>query len=183
MKLKNFFSTSDSEPNSTLWDDINQTYANVNFNSLISDTTKVLPVDIVFINCANTGFTRAVFEEIGGQNNNWYTGCTMSYFSPTSGKSSSEYTTDVAVSKQGTSTMNNLIKSLEIRFDKMLKADDGGNLDYELFQPKERLGFPKDSSLLKLTLWIVLMLIMLLLVNGLMITRISYSRKLHLWKS
>lgn len=137
MKLRNFFSTSDSEPNSTLWDDINQTYANVNFNSLISDTTKVLPVDIMLINCANTGFTRAVFEEIGGQNNKWYTGCTMSYFSPTSGKSSSEYTTDVAVSKQGTSTMNNLIKNLEIRFDKMLKDDDGGNLDYELFQPRE----------------------------------------------
>lgn len=111
MKLRNFFSTSDSEPNSTLWDDINQTYANVNFNSLISDTTKVLPVDIMLINCANTGFTRAVFEEIGGQNNNWYSGCTMSYFSPTSGKSSSEYTTDVSVSKQGTSTMNNLVKT------------------------------------------------------------------------
>lgn len=148
MKLKNFFSTSDSEPHSTLWDDINQTYANVNFNSLISDTTKVLPVDIMLINCANTGFTRAVFEEIGGQNNNWYTGCTMSYFSPTSGKSSSEYTTDVAVSKQGTSTMNNLIKNLEIRFDKMLKADDGSNLDYELFQPKET-WFPERQFTLK----------------------------------
>ncbi|WP_418880077.1 hypothetical protein, partial [Waltera sp.] len=148
MKLRNFFSTSDSEPNSTLWDDINQTYANVNFNSLISDTTKVLPVDIMLINCANTGFTRAVFEEIGGQNNNWYTGCTMSYFSPTSGKSSSEYTTDVAVSKQGTSTMNNLIKNLEIRFDKMLKADDGSNLDYELFQPKET-WFPERQFTLK----------------------------------
>lgn len=147
-KLRNFFSTSDSEPNSTLWDDINQTYANVNFNSLISDTTKVLPVDIMLINCANTGFTRAVFEEIGGQNNNWYTGCTMSYFSPTSGKSSSEYTTDVAVSKQGTSTMNNLIKNLEIRFDKMLKADDGNNLDYELFQPKET-WFPERQFTLK----------------------------------
>lgn len=148
MKLRNFFSTSDSEPNSTLWDDINQTYANVNFNSLISDTTKVLPVDIMLINCANTGFTRAVFEEIGGQNNNWYTGCTMSYFSPTSGKSSSEYTTDVAVSKQGTSTMNNLIKNLEIRFDKMLKTDDGNNLDYELFQPKET-WFPERQFTLK----------------------------------
>lgn len=148
MKLRNFFSISDSEPNSTLWDDINQTYANVNFNSLISDTTKVLPVDIMLINCANTGFTRAVFEEIGGQNNNWYTGCTMSYFSPTSGKSSSEYTTDVAVSKQGTSTMNNLIKNLEIRFDKMLKADDGSNLDYELFQPKET-WFPERQFTLK----------------------------------
>lgn len=148
MKLRNFFSTSDSEPNSTLWDDINQSYANVNFNSLISDTTKVLPVDIMLINCANTGFTRAVFEEIGGQNNNWYTGCTMSYFSPTSGKSSSEYTTDVAVSKQGTSTMNNLIKNLEIRFDKMLKADDGSNLDYELFQPKET-WFPERQFTLK----------------------------------
>lgn len=148
MKLRNFFSTSDSEPNSTLWDDINQTYANVNFNSLISDTTKVLPVDIMLINCANTGFTRAVFEEIGGQNNNWYTGCTMSYFSPTSGKSSSEYTTDVSVSKQGTSTMNNLVKNLEIRFDKMLKADDGSNLDYELFQPKET-WFPERQFTLK----------------------------------
>lgn len=148
MKLRNFFSTSDSEPNSTLWDDINQTYANVNFNSLISDTTKVLPVDIMLINCANTGFTRTVFEEIGGQNNNWYTGCTMSYFSPTSGKSSSEYTTDVAISKQGTSTMNNLIKNLEIRFDKMLKADDGNNLDYELFQPKET-WFPERQFTLK----------------------------------
>lgn len=148
MKLRNFFSTSDSEPNSTLWDDINQTYANVNFNSLISDTTKVLPVDIMLINCANTGFTRAIFEEIGGQNNNWYTGCTMSYFSPTSGKSSSEYTTDVAISKQGTSTMNNLIKNLEIRFDKMLKTDDGDNLDYELFQPKET-WFPERQFTLK----------------------------------
>lgn len=148
MKLKNFFSTSDSEPHSTLWDDINQTYASVNFNSLISDTTRVLPVDIMLINCANTGFTRAIFEEIGGQNNNWYSGCTMSYFSPTSGKSSSEYTTDVAVSKQGTSTMNNLIKNLEIRFDKMLKADDGSNLDYELFQPKET-WFPERQFTLK----------------------------------
>ena len=148
MKLRNFFSISDSEPNSTLWDDINQTYANINFNSLISDTTKVLPVDIMLINCANTGFTRTVFEEIGGQNNNWYTGCTMSYFSPTSGKSSSEYTTDVAISKQGTSTMNNLIKNLEIRFDKMLKADDGNNLDYELFQPKET-WFPERQFTLK----------------------------------
>lgn len=148
MKLKNFFSTSDSEPHSTLWDDINQTYANINFNSLISDTTKVLPIDIMLINCANTGFTRAVFEEIGGQNNNWYSGCTMSYFSPTSGKSSSEYTTDVSVSKQGTSTMNNLVKNLEIRFDKMLKADDGSNLDYELFQPKET-WFPERQFTLK----------------------------------
>lgn len=102
----------------------------------------------MLINCANTGFTRAVFEEIGGQNNNWYTGCTMSYFSPTSGKSSAESTTDVAVSKQGTSTMNNLIKNLEIRFDKMLKADDGSNLDYELFQPKET-WFPERQFTLK----------------------------------
>lgn len=148
MKLKNFFSTSDSEPHSTLWDDINQTYASVNFNSLISDTTRVLPVDIMLINCANTGFTRAIFEEIGGQNNNWYSGCTMSYFSPTSGKSSSEYTTDVSVSKQGTSTLNNLIKNLEIRFDKMLKDDDGGNLDYELFQPRET-WFPERQFTLK----------------------------------
>lgn len=148
MKLKNFFSTSDSEPHSTLWDDINQTYASVNFNSLISDTTRILPVDIMLINCANTGFTRAIFEEIGGQNNNWYSGCTMSYFSPTSGKSSSEYTTDVSVSKQGTSTLNNLIKNLEIRFDKMLKDDDGGNLDYELFQPRET-WFPERQFTLK----------------------------------
>lgn len=148
MKLKNFFSTSDSEPHSTLWDDINQTYASVNFNSLISDTTRVLPVDIMLINCANTGFTRAIFEEIGGQNNNWYSGCTMSYFSPTSGKSSSEYTTDVSVSKQGTSTLNNLIKNLEIRFDKMLKDDDGGDLDYELFQPRET-WFPERQFTLK----------------------------------
>ena len=147
-KLRNFFSTSDNSAHSTLWDDINQTYATVNFNSLISDTTRTLPVDIMLINCANTGFTRAVFEEIGGQNNNWYTGCTMSYFSPTSGKSSAESTTDVAVSKQGTSTMNNLIKNLEIRFDKMLKADDGSNLDYELFQPKET-WFPERQFTLK----------------------------------
>ena len=148
VKLRNFFSTSDNSAHSTLWDDINQTYATVNFNSLISDTTRTLPVDIMLINCANTGFTRAVFEEIGGQNNNWYTGCTMSYFSPTSGKSSAESTTDVAVSKQGTSTMNNLIKNLEIRFDKMLKADDGSNLDYELFQPKET-WFPERQFTLK----------------------------------
>lgn len=148
MKLKNFFSTSDSEPHSALWDDINQTYASVNFNSLISDTTRVLPVDIMLINCANTGFTRAIFEEIGGQNNNWYSGCTMSYFSPTSGKSSSEYTTDVSISKQGTSTLNNLIKNLEIRFDKILKDDDGGNLDYELFQPRET-WFPERQFTLK----------------------------------
>lgn len=147
-KLRNFFSTSDNSTHSTLWDDINQTYSTVNFNSLISDTTRTLPVDIMLINCANTGFTRAVFEEIGGQNNNWYTGCTMSYFSPTSGKSSAESTTDVAVSKQGTSTMNNLIKNLEIRFDKMLKADDGSNLDYELFQPKET-WFPERQFTLK----------------------------------
>ena len=147
-KLRNFFSTSDNSAHSTLWDDINQTYSTVNFNSLISDTTRTLPVDIMLINCANTGFTRAVFEEIGGQNNNWYTGCTMSYFSPTSGKSSAESTTDVAVSKQGTSTMNNLIKNLEIRFDKMLKADDGSNLDYELFQPKET-WFPERQFTLK----------------------------------
>lgn len=147
-KLRNFFSTSSSEPQSTLWDDVNNTYANVNFASLISDTTKTLPVDIMLLNCANTGFTRAVFQEIGGSNNNWYTGCTLSYFSPTSGKSSSEQTTDVAVSKQGTSTLNNLIKNLEIRFDKMLKDDDGGNLDYEMFQPKET-WFPERQFTLK----------------------------------
>lgn len=147
-KLRNFFSTSSSEPQSTLWDDVNNTYANVNFASLISDSTKTLPVDIMLLNCANTGFTRAVFQEIGGSNNNWYTGCTLSYFSPTSGKSSSEQTTDVAVSKQGTSTLNNLIKNLEIRFDKMLKDDDGGNLDYEMFQPKET-WFPERQFTLK----------------------------------
>lgn len=147
-KLRNFFSTSDNTPQSTLWDDVNNTYANVNFASLISDTTKTLPVDIMLLNCANTGFTRAVFQEIGGSNNNWYTGCTLSYFSPTSGKSSSEQTTDVAVSKQGTSTLNNLIKNLEIRFDKMLKDDDGGNLDYEMFQPKET-WFPERQFTLK----------------------------------
>lgn len=147
-KLRNFFSTSDNSAHSTLWDDINQRYANVNFNSLISDTTRTLPVDIMLINCANTGFTRAVFEEIGGQNNNWYTGCTMSYFSPSSGKSSAESTTDVAVSKQGTSSMGYLIKNLEIRFDKMLKADNGENLDYELFQPKEN-WFPERQFTLK----------------------------------
>lgn len=147
-KLRNFFSTSDNTPQSTLWDDVNNTYANVNFASLISDTTKTLPVDIMLLNCANTGFTRAVFQEIGGTNNNWYTGCTLSYFSPTSGKSSSEQTTDVAVSKQGTSTLNNLIKNLEIRFDKMLKDDDGSNLDYEMFQPKET-WFPERQFTLK----------------------------------
>lgn len=148
MKLRNFFSTSDNSAHSTLWDDINQKYSNVNFNSLISDTTRTLPVDIVLLNCANTGFTRAVFEEIGGANNNWYTGCTLSYFSPSSGKSSAESTTDVAVSKQGTSTMGYLIKNLEIRFDKMLKADDGSNLDYELFQPKDT-WFPERQFTLK----------------------------------
>lgn len=148
LKLRNFFSTSDNSTNSTLWDDINQKYANINFNSIISDTTRTLPVDVMLINCANTGFTRDVFEAIGGANNQWYTGCTMSYYSPTSGKSSAESTTDVDISKQGTSTMNNLIKNLEIRMSKMLKADDGSNLDYELFQPKAT-WFPERQFTLK----------------------------------
>lgn len=148
LKLRNFFSTSDNSTHSTLWDDINQKYANVNFNSLISDTTRTLPLDIMLVNCANTGFTRAVFEAIGGENNIWYSGCTMSYYSPSSGKSSAESTTDVDISKQGTSTMNNLIKNLEIRMSKMLKADDGSNLDYELFQPKDT-WFPERQFTLK----------------------------------
>lgn len=147
-KLRNFFSTANSEPQSTLWDDVNNTYAKINFAGLISDTTKTLPMDIMLINCANTGFTRSVFQEIGGTNNNWYTGCTMSYFSPTSGKTSSEYTTNVAVSKQGTSTLNKLMKNLEIRFDKMLKDANGENLDYELFQPKAT-WFPERQFTLK----------------------------------
>lgn len=136
-KLKNFFSTSDNSTHSILWDDINNKYADLNFNSLISDTTRTLPIDIMLINCSNTGYTRAVFEKIGGVNNVWYSGCTMSYFSPSSGKSSAETTTDVSISNQGTSSMNYLIKNIEIRFDKMLKADDGTNLDYELFQPRD----------------------------------------------
>lgn len=148
LKLRNFFSTSDNSTHTTLWDDIDNKYATVNFNSLISDTTRALPVDVVFINCANTGFTRAVFEAIGGANNNWYSGCTMSYYSPSSGKSSAESTTDVDISNQGTSTMNNFIKNLEIRLSKMLKADDGTNLDYELFQPKPT-WFPERQFTLK----------------------------------
>lgn len=136
-KLKNFFSTTDNSTYTALWDDVNQTYANLNFNSLISDTTRTLPLDVMLINCANTGFTRAVYEEIGGMHLEWYSGCTMSYFSPTSGKTSAETTTDISIIKQGTSTLNNLSKNLDIRCDKMLKDDNGNDLDYELFQPKD----------------------------------------------
>lgn len=147
-KLRNFFSITDNSTYSSLWDDVNQTYADLNFNSLINDTTRTLPMDVMLINCANTGFTRSVYEEIGGMHLDWYSGCTMSYFSPTSGKSSAETTTDISIIKQGTSTLNNLSKNLDIRCDKVLKADDGGDLGYELFQPKET-WFPERQYTLK----------------------------------
>lgn len=135
-KLRNFFSASDNSANTSLWDDFNNTYANITFDQLISDSNRKSPLPVVYIDCNGSGFTKSVYEAIGA-NKNEYKGCTLSYFDPESGKSNSISTSDVSVMIQGTSTTGYRSKNLEIIFRKILRDEQGGEIGQELFQPKD----------------------------------------------
>ena len=147
LKLKNFFSITENTSSTTLWDDSTGTYANLNFNSLIGDVNKKPPLPVVLINCANSGFTKAVYEAIG-PDSTIFSGCTLSYFDPYSGSGSAISTTDVSLWKQGTSSTGYRSKNLEIRLDKVITDDEGKTIGPELFQPKET-WMPENQFTLK----------------------------------
>ena len=79
---------------STLWDDQNNTYANINFDALISDSNKKPPLPVVYIYCGGSGFTKAVYEAIGA-NPTEYSGCTFNYYDPNSTKGSAVSTVNI----------------------------------------------------------------------------------------
>lgn len=147
LKLKNFFSITENTSSSTLWDDSTGTYANLNFSSLIGDVNKKPPLPVALINCANSGFTKAVYEAIG-PDSTIYSGCTFSYFDPNSENGSAISTTDMSVQKQGTSSTGYRSKNLEIIFNKIITDDDGKTIGPELFQPKET-WMPENQFTLK----------------------------------
>ena len=120
-KSKNFFSTSESTASSTLWDDQNNTYANINFDALISDSNKKPPLPVVYIDCGGSGFTKAVYEAVGA-NPTEYTGCTFNYFDPNSTKSSAVSTGELSVQIQGTSSTGYRSKNLEIIFRELIRV-------------------------------------------------------------
>lgn len=146
-KSKNFFSTSESTASSTLWDDQNNTYANINFDVLISDSNKKPPLPVVYIDCGGSGFTKAVYEAVGA-NPTEYTGCTFNYFDPNSAKSSAVSTGELSVQIQGTSSTGYRSKNLEIIFRKELYDDLGGLIGPELFQPNNT-WMPESQFTLK----------------------------------
>lgn len=146
-KAKNFFSTSESTASSTLWDDQNNTYANINFDMLISDSNRKPPLPVVYIDCGGTGFTKAVYEAIGA-NPTEYTGCTFNYYDPNSTKGSSVSTGEMSVQIQGTSSTGYRSKNLEIKFHKEIRDDSGSLIGNELFQPNEK-WMPENQFTLK----------------------------------
>ena len=141
-KTRNFFSVTESSSNSSLWDDTNSTYKSVDYESLISDTNRKAPLPVLFINCAGSGFTRAVYEALG-RNETLYSGCQFSYYDPDKNKSAS--TTDVSVQIQGTSSTGYRSKNLEIAFHKICNDGSGQT---ELFQPKDT-WMPESGFTLK----------------------------------
>lgn len=146
-KAKNFFSTSESTSSSTLWDDQNNTYANINFDMLISDSNRKPPLPVVYIDCGGSGFTKAVYEAIGA-NPTEYTGCTFNYYDPNSSKGSSVSTGEMSVQIQGTSSTGYRSKNLEIKFNKEIRDDGGSLIGPELFQPTET-WMPENQFTLK----------------------------------
>lgn len=147
LKLRNFFSITGSNNASTLWDDSTGSYAKLNFNSLIGDVNRKPPLPVAYINCSNSGFTRAVYEAIG-PNSTWYNGCTFSYFDPNSTSGSAVSTTEMSIQIQGTSSTGYRSKNLEIVFNKILTDDDGRTIGPELFQPKAS-WMPENQFTLK----------------------------------
>ena len=146
-KAKNFFSTSENTSSSTLWDDQNNTYANINFDALISDSNKKPPLPVVYIDCGGSGFTKAVYEAIGA-NPTEYSGCTFNYYDPNSTKGSAVSTGELSLMIQGTSSTGYRSKNLEIIFRKELLDDGGGLIGPELFQPNET-WMPESQFTLK----------------------------------
>lgn len=147
-KSKNFFSTSDSNPVSMLWDDQNNTYANINFDALISDSNKKPPLPVVYINCNGSGFTKSIYEAVGA-NPTEYNGCIFNYFDPNSEKTTAISTGELSVQIQGTSSTGYRSKNLEIKFNKVLyNQDDGSLIGPELFQPI-KTWMPENQFTLK----------------------------------
>lgn len=147
LKLKNFFSITENSSSSTLWDDSTGTYAKLNFNSLIGDVNRKPPLPVVYINCSNSGFTKAVYEAIG-PNTTMYNGCTFSYFDPDSSSGSAVSTTEMSIQIQGTSSTGYRSKNLEIAFNKVITDDEGKTIGPELFQPKST-WMPENQFTLK----------------------------------
>lgn len=147
LKLRNFFSITGNSNASTLWDDSTGSYAKLNFNSLIGDVNRKPPLPVAYINCSNSGFTRAVYEAIG-PNSTWYNGCTFSYFDPNSSGGSAVSTTEMSIQIQGTSSTGYRSKNLEIVFNKILTDDEGRSIGPELFQPKAS-WMPENQFTLK----------------------------------
>lgn len=146
-KLRNFFSTSDNSSTTSLWDDFTNTYANITFDQLISDSNRKSPLPVVYIDCNGSGFTKNVYEAIGA-NPTEYKGCTLNYFDPNSGKNNSISTGEVSVMIQGTSSTGYRSKNLEIIFRKVLYDESGGEIGPELFQPKDT-WMPENQFTLK----------------------------------
>lgn len=147
LKLKNFFSITGSSNATTLWDDSTGTYANLNFNSLIGDVNRKPPLPVAYINCSNSGFTKAVYEAIGA-NSTIYNGCTFSYYDPDASGGSAVSTTEMSIQIQGTSSTGYRSKNLEIMFNKILTDDEGRTIGPELFQPKAS-WMPENQFTLK----------------------------------
>lgn len=146
-KSKNFFSVSENTTTTLLWDDQNNTYANINFNTLISDSNRKPPLPVVYIDCNGSGFTKNVYEAIGA-NPTIYSGCTFNYFDPNSSKSSTISTGEMSIQIQGTSSTGYRSKNLEIAFNKQLQNDSGESIGPELFQPIDT-WMPENQFTLK----------------------------------
>ena len=148
-KARNFFSTSDNNPTTLLWDDFvnGGTYANLNFQTLVSDTNRKPPLPVVYIDCGGSGFTKDVFEKIGA-NKEEYNNCTFNYFDPNSVKGTTVSTSEMSVQIQGTSSTGYRSKNLEIKFNKALSNSEGEYVGNELFQPKDT-WMPENQFTLK----------------------------------
>lgn len=146
-KSKNFFSTSTSTATTMLWNDQNNTYANITFEQLISDSNRKPPLPVVYIDCNGSGFTKDVYEAIGA-NPIIYPGCTFNYYDPNSAKASAVTTNEMSVQIQGTSSTGYRSKNLEIIFNKVLQDEEGQLIGPELFQPKDT-WMPENQFTLK----------------------------------
>ena len=149
-KARNFFDTTGNTTSSVLWSDIIDGYANVNFDQLIANPA--LPLPVVLINCANSGFEKSVYEAIG-TNTNRYHGCTLKYFDPNAvdangNKHATVSTESVAVEIQGTSSTNYRSKNIELILEKLLTDTLGNTIGPELFQPKAT-WMPENQFTLK----------------------------------
>ena len=141
-KKRNFFTT-DTLAN-PLWDDLNGTFKITSYNDLISYSSS-MPLPIMLIDCAKSGFTKNVYEALG-KNETEYQNCTLNYYDPQTNREIS--TEQVSILIQGTSSTNYRSKNLDIIFRKSLIDINGNVVGEELFQPKST-WMPENQFTLK----------------------------------